>query len=68
VPFKVNCGNCEDLLSRGEIYNYKGKNLCEDCYILLYLFDKEAPDAHLPVVPHRSQILLDVGLRLAAKR
>jgi len=29
----MNCERCGDLLIEGEIYNHRGKNLCEDCYV-----------------------------------
>lgn len=48
--FKVNCERCGALFHKGEIYNYKGKNLCEDCYVLLYMFSQKVPDAFLPDV------------------
>jgi len=56
VKFKVNCERCDDLLIRGEIYNYKGQNYCEDCYVLMYLFGREAPDALLSDVQPRRRI------------
>ena len=49
--FKVNCERCGGLLIKGEIYNYRGKTLCDDCYVLLYVFGREAPDT----TKHRTQ-------------
>lgn len=69
MKFKVNCERCEALLIKGKIYNYRGKNLCEDCYVLLYLFGKEAPVASLPdVQQRRRRISAAVGLRFSTKR
>jgi len=48
VIFNANCERCGDLLIRGKVFNYSGKKLCEDCYVLLYLFDREAPAVFLP--------------------
>ena len=53
--FKLNCERCGTLFSKGEIYNYRGKKLCEDCYILLHLFGLEATDAFLPDVMQQSR-------------
>lgn len=66
--FKVNCERCEDLLITGKIYNYSGKSLCEDCYILMYLFGGKASDAASPDVQLRRRVPTAVGLRLSAKR
>lgn len=29
----MNCERCQELIPEGEIYNHRGKTLCEDCYI-----------------------------------
>jgi len=45
------------LLIKGEVCNYKGEKLCEDCYILQYLFSRKAPDTSFPhvcrVIPYQ---------------
>jgi len=46
--FKVDCQRCGTRLIKGEIFNYSGKKLCEDCYVLLYLFGQKAPDTFSP--------------------
>ena len=67
--FIVNCERCGDLLIRGKIYNYKGKNICEDCNTLLYLFVQKAPDLFMPdVLQLHRRISTPVGLQLLTKR
>ncbi|CEJ08878.1 LIM domain, partial [Acididesulfobacillus acetoxydans] len=29
----MNCERCGASLNEGEVYNYRGKALCEDCYV-----------------------------------
>lgn len=66
--FKLNCERCGTLFSKGEIYNYRGKKLCEDCYILSNLFGLEAPHAFLPDVMQQShRISASVGLSYQLK-
>ena len=67
--FKLNCERCGDILIRGEIYNHKDKNLCEDCYLIQYLFDRKDPDDFLPDVlqlPRRNSSVVE--LRVSTKR
>ncbi|HZW82224.1 MAG TPA: hypothetical protein VFF14_02225 [Candidatus Deferrimicrobium sp.] len=30
---KMNCERCSESIEEGESFNYRGKTLCEDCYI-----------------------------------
>ena len=69
MTFKVNCERCGALLIRGEVYNYRGKNLCEDCNILLSLFGQKAPDDFLSdELQLRRRSSAVVELRLSTKR
>lgn len=68
MNFNVNCERCRVPFKKGDVYNYRGNNLCEDCYVLLYLFDREAPDVYLPdKVQLRPKIPVAVGRRLSTK-
>lgn len=66
--FKINCERCGALPAKGEVCNYRGKILCEDCYVLMYLFGQKAPDAFMPdVLQLRRKTPAVVGLRLSTK-
>jgi len=58
VILNVNCERCGALLIRGGIYNYRGKTLCEDCNVLMYLYVGKAPDPFLPDLPKRGRKIL----------
>lgn len=67
--FKLNCDRCGALLNKGEIYNHKDKRLCDDCYILLYMFSQKVSDALLPNVRQLSRkISTAVVLQLSTER
>lgn len=69
MKFKVNCERCGALLSKGKVHNYSDENLCEDCYILRYMFSRKAAGAYSPNVMqlHRGNSSA-VVLQLSAKR
>lgn len=57
MKLNVNCERCGDYLRKGNVYNYKDKTLCDDCYILHYLFDQIKPGSYSPnkmVLPDRT--------------
>lgn len=29
----MNCDRCQEIIPEGEVCNYRGQNLCEDCYM-----------------------------------
>lgn len=66
--FKMNCERCEDLLVKGKVYNYRGKNLCEDCYILHYIFGRETSNDFSPDVRQPRRGSEAVVLQLLTKR
>lgn len=43
MKFKLNCDRCGDPLVKGKIFNFRDECLCEDCYILFYIFSGELP-------------------------
>lgn len=69
MAFKLNCERCGTLLNKGEIYNHKGKSLCDDCYVLLYMFSQKVSDTFLPNVRElRRKISTAVVLQLSTER